>query len=78
MHVPLLRGDMPGSASSLLAPATPGRWWHMCDVLLASSASRSPHSPVTLGKVRVWWSDEREFEHLWDADPTEIPVGPFV
>lgn len=81
MHVPLLSGDMLGSASSSLAPATPGRRWHTRDAPPASSAYGSAHGTATLGKVMVWWSGERvrgNLSAVWDADPTEISVGPFI
>lgn len=45
-----------GLCQQLPGTTTPGRGVaHGRDVLLASWASRSPHVPATLEKVRIWW-----------------------
>lgn len=61
------------SASSSLAAATPGGWWHMP---WASSASGSPHASAALEKVRVWWWDRREFEHCGMLIPPRFLWAP--
>lgn len=68
-----------GLCQQLLAPATPGRRWHMC------VTCRRRHGPASHLTPQAPWGrsgfgglTRGSLSTVWDADPTEMTVGPFI